>query len=109
MTTETAERPARRGPFSRRKPDDGPRARFSQLLPYLLQNKPLIVVVVVLSVLGSVATVAQPLLVRQGITDFQAGKPFTTIGILVIVLLLATALITEIGRASCRERVYLAV
>jgi ABC-type multidrug transport system fused ATPase/permease subunit len=94
MTAETAERPARRGPFSRRKPDEGPRARFSQLLPYLLQNKPLIVVVVILSVLGSVATVAQPLLVRQGITDFQANKPFTTIGILVIVLLLATALIT---------------
>ena len=48
----------------------------------------------ILSVIGSLATVAQPLLVRQGITDFQDGKPFTTIGILVIVLLLATALIT---------------
>jgi ATP-binding cassette subfamily B protein len=94
MTTETAERPARRGPFSRRKPEDGPRAKFRQLLPYLLQNRALIVVVVLLSIAGSLATVAQPLLVRQGITNFQAGTSFTTIGILVVVLLLATALLT---------------
>jgi ABC-type multidrug transport system fused ATPase/permease subunit len=94
MTTETSQRPARGGLFSRRKPDDGPRAKFSQLLPYLLQNKPLIAVVIVLSVLGSVATVAQPLLVRQGITNFQDKQPFTTIAVLVLVLLVATALIS---------------
>jgi ATP-binding cassette subfamily B protein len=94
MSTETSQRRGRGNPFSRRKPEAGPRARFSQLLPYLLQNKPLIVVVVVLSVLGSVATVASPLLVRQGITDFQNKQPFTLIAVLVIVLLVATALIT---------------
>jgi ABC-type multidrug transport system fused ATPase/permease subunit len=94
MTTETTQRPSRGNPFSRRKRDDGPRAKFSQLLPYLLQNKPLIAIVVILSVLGSVATVAQPLLVRQGITDFQDKQPFGTIAALVIVLLVATALIT---------------
>ncbi len=94
MTTEAPERRRGRNPFARRKKDDGPRARFSQLLPYLLLNKPLIVVVVILSVFGSLATVAQPLLVRQGITDFQGGKSFTTIGVLVLVLLVATALIT---------------
>jgi ABC-type multidrug transport system fused ATPase/permease subunit len=94
MSTDTSARPARRSIFSRRETPEGPRARFSQLLPYLLQNKPMIVVVVVLSVLGSLATVAQPLLVRQGITDFQDSKPFATLGVLVIVLLVATALIT---------------
>jgi ABC-type multidrug transport system fused ATPase/permease subunit len=94
MTTETSQRPARGGLFGRRKPDDGPRAKFSQLLPYLLQNKPLIVVVIILSVLGSVATVAQPLLVRQGITDFQDKQPITAIAVLVLVLLVATALIS---------------
>ena len=94
MTTETSQRPARGGLFGRRKPDDGPRAKFSQLLPYLVQNKPLIVVVIVLSVLGSVATVAQPLLVRQGITNFQDKQPFTAIAVLVLVLLVSTALIT---------------
>ena len=86
MSTEAPQRRRGGNPFSRRKPDDGPRARFSQLLPYLLQNRPLIVVVVILSVVGSLATVGQPLLVRQGITDFQDHKPFTTIGVLVIVL-----------------------
>ncbi len=94
MSTDTSQRPARGGLFARRKPDDGPRAKFRQLLPYLLQNKPLIVVVVILSVLGSVATVAQPLLVRQGITNFQDKQPFTSIAILVLVLLVATALIS---------------
>ena len=94
MTTETTQRRGRGNPFSRRKTEEGPRAKFSQLLPYLLQNRGLIVVVVVLSIIGSLATVAQPLLVRQGITDFQDKQPFATIGILVIVLLVATALIT---------------
>jgi ATP-binding cassette subfamily B protein len=94
MTTETSRRPSRGNPFSRRKPDDGPRARFRQLLPYLLQNKPLVALVVVLSVLGSLATVAQPLLVRQGITNFQDKQPVTLIVVLVLVLLVSTALIT---------------
>jgi ATP-binding cassette subfamily B protein len=100
MTTETSQRPARRGLFGRRRSragsgkDEGPRAKFSQLLPYLLQNKPLIVVVIILSVLGSAATVAQPLLVRQGITNFQDKQPITTIAIIVLVLLVATALVS---------------
>ena len=94
MSTDTAQRPARGGLFGRRKPDGGPRAKFSQLLPYVLQNKPLIVVVVILSVLGSVATVAQPLLVRQGITNFQDKKSITLIAVIVLVLLVGTALIT---------------
>jgi ABC-type multidrug transport system fused ATPase/permease subunit len=94
MSTETSQRPGRRGIFSRGKPDDGPRAKFRQLLPYLLQNKPLIAVVIVLSVLGSLATVAQPLLVGAGITAFQAGRPWGLIGALVIVLLVSGAIIT---------------
>jgi len=95
MSTETSQRRSR-NPFSRRKPDDGPRARFRQLLPYLLQNKPLIAVVIILSVLSSLATVGQPLLIRIGITDFTDKKPFTLIAVLVLVLLLATALLTAI-------------
>jgi ABC-type multidrug transport system fused ATPase/permease subunit len=94
MSTETSQRPARGGLFGRRKPDGGPRAKFRQLLPYLLQNKPLIVVVVILSVLGSVATVGQPLLVGAGITAFQNKQPFALIAVLVVVLLVLTALIT---------------
>src|SRR3978361_159742 len=96
MSTETSQRPARGGIFSRRKPAEGPRAKFSQLLPYLLPNTALINVVAILSIIGSLGTAAQPLLVRQGITDFQGHKPFATIGILVIVLLVVTALITAV-------------
>ncbi|HEX4057640.1 MAG TPA: ABC transporter ATP-binding protein [Galbitalea sp.] len=100
MTTATPQRNRRGGPFSRRRStgsdnaDDGPRAKFRQLLPYLLQNKPLIAIVVVLSIIGSLATVAQPLLVRQGITNFQDNKPYTTIAVIVLVLLVSTALVT---------------
>ncbi|HEX3679961.1 MAG TPA: ABC transporter ATP-binding protein [Galbitalea sp.] len=94
MSTETTQRPGRRGLFSRGKPDDGPRAKFTQLLPYLLQNKPLIAVVVGLSVLGSLATVGQPLLVGAGITAFQAKQSWGLIAALVIVLLVSGALIT---------------
>jgi ABC-type multidrug transport system fused ATPase/permease subunit len=54
----------------------------------------MIAVVLVLSVFGAVATVSQPLLVQLGITDFQKNRPFETVAILVIVLLVLTALIT---------------
>jgi ABC-type multidrug transport system fused ATPase/permease subunit len=94
MSTDTSQRRGRRGMFSRGKPDEGPRAKFRQLLPYLLQNKPLIAVVVFLSVLGSLATVAQPLLVGAGITAFQSKQSWGLIGALVLVLLVSGALIT---------------
>jgi ABC-type multidrug transport system fused ATPase/permease subunit len=94
MSTENSQRPARGGLFSRRKPADGPRAKFSQLLPYLLQNKPLIAVVITLSVVGSLATVGQPLLVGAGITAFQDKHPWGLIAAGVIVLLVFTAVIT---------------
>jgi ABC-type multidrug transport system fused ATPase/permease subunit len=94
MSTETSQRRGRRGIFSRGKPDDGPRAKFRQLLPYLLQNKPLIAVVVLLSVVGSLATVAQPLLVGAGIAAFQAKQSWGLIAALVIVLLVSGALVT---------------
>ncbi|MFJ3489356.1 ABC transporter ATP-binding protein [Leifsonia aquatica] len=75
MTTEqpTAS-PRRRSPFSRRPDDAGPRARFSQLLPYLLEHKKVLAFVVVLSVLGAAASLAQPLLVSQVIDIVGKGE-----------------------------------
>ncbi|GAA0428460.1 ABC transporter ATP-binding protein [Leifsonia naganoensis] len=75
MTTEqpTAS-PRRRSPFSRRPDDAGPRARFSQLLPYLLEHKKVLAFVVVLSVLGAAASLAQPLLVSQVIAIVGKGE-----------------------------------
>ena len=94
MSTATSAPPARGGLFGRGRKTEGPRAKFSQLLPYLLQNKPMVAVVIVLSVVGSLATVAQPLLVREGITVFQAHKPWGGIAVIVIVLLVGSALIS---------------
>jgi ATP-binding cassette subfamily B protein len=67
-------RPARRG-FGRRSPDDGPRASFRQLLPYLMEHKRVLVWVIALSVLGAAASLAQPLLVNQVITRVQHASP----------------------------------
>ncbi|WP_159501157.1 ABC transporter ATP-binding protein [Microbacterium sp. 18062] len=71
---------ARRG---RRSPDEGPRASFRQLLPFLFEHKGVLVVVAVLSVLAAGATLAQPLVVGEVITRVQDGD---TLGILVWVL-----------------------
>ena len=74
MSTTT---PERRSPFSRPKKDDGPRASFRQLLPYLTEHKRILGVVIALSVLGAGASLAQPLLVSQVITVVQAGSPLS--------------------------------
>ncbi|ALD12236.1 ABC transporter ATP-binding protein [Clavibacter capsici] len=72
---ETAAPRARsRNPFARRdSADDGPRARFSELLPYILEQRGLMAFVVVLSVLGAAASLAQPLLVQRVVGVVQAG------------------------------------
>lgn len=61
----------RRGRRRRGKTDEGPRATFSQLLPFLFEHKSTLIVVSVLSVLGSIATLVQPLLVGQVIERVQ--------------------------------------
>src|SRR6185437_15310763 len=61
---------SRRG---RRKAPEGPRASLKQLLPFLFEHKRTLVVVVLLSVLGAVATLLQPLVVGKVITLVEAG------------------------------------
>ncbi|MCL2514478.1 MAG: ABC transporter ATP-binding protein/permease [Microbacteriaceae bacterium] len=73
-STRTA-RPARRGFGRRPSSDDGPRASFSQLLPYLTEHKRVLGWVIALSVLGAAASLAQPLLVNQVITKVQHSTP----------------------------------
>jgi len=82
MSTTTSASP-RRGRFSRPIDDGGPRAKFSGLFPYLAEHRRILGVVVVLSVLGAAASLAQPLLVSQVITVVQAGD---ALGMLVWVL-----------------------
>ncbi|PJJ55413.1 ABC transporter ATP-binding protein [Compostimonas suwonensis] len=64
----------RRRLFRRPSADEGPRARFRQLLPYLFEHKGVLAVVVVLSIIGAAASLGQPLLVSQVITVVQAGE-----------------------------------
>ncbi|MBW9094525.1 ABC transporter ATP-binding protein [Microbacterium jejuense] len=64
--------PARgRGIRSRRTKQEGPRATFRQLLPYLFEHRTTIAVVIVLSILSAGASLVQPLLVGQVITRVQ--------------------------------------
>src|SRR5690606_20408115 len=83
----------RRSPFA--KPvEEGPRARFSQLLPYLFEHKKVLVVVIILSIIGAATSLAQPLLVSQVITIVEAGDPLGTVVWLLVGLVVASALIS---------------
>ncbi|MGJ0390525.1 ABC transporter ATP-binding protein [Microbacterium sp. CGR1] len=64
-------------------PQDGPRATFRQLLPFLFEHKRTLIVVAVLSVFGAATSLAQPLLVGQVIEAVQSDQG---LGILVWVL-----------------------
>lgn len=78
----------------RRRTDDGPRARLSQLLPYLFEHKGVLVAVAVLSIVEAVATLGQPLVVGQVIERVQAGD---TLGVLVWALVILVVVSSAIG------------
>ena len=73
MSNSTTRR--RRSPFARPETTSGPRATFSQLLPFIFEHRPVLVWVAVLSVIGALASLAQPLLVSQVISIVEAGEP----------------------------------
>ena len=89
MSTAT---PPRRSPFARQV-EEGPRARFSQLMPYLLEHKPVLAVVIALSILGAAASLAQPVVVSQVITVVERGRSLGLIVWLLIGLVVVTALL----------------
>jgi len=72
----------------------GPRATFSQLLPYLLEHKKVLGFVIVLSVLGAATSLAQPLLVSQVITRVQNNTPLDSLVIALIALVVISGLIS---------------
>ncbi|AMB57779.1 ABC transporter ATP-binding protein [Microterricola viridarii] len=79
---------------NRRTPQTGPRAKFSQLVPYLLEHKAVLSVVIVLSILGAAASLAQPLLVSQLITVVQANEPLGNLVWVLVALVVVAALIS---------------
>lgn len=54
---------------------DGPRATFRQLLPFLFEHKRTLIVVAVLSIIGALTSLVQPLLVGQVIGFVQDSRP----------------------------------
>lgn len=58
-----------------RRPAEGPRASFRQLLPFLFEHSRTLIVVAVLSVLGAGATLVQPVLVGEVISRVQQSVP----------------------------------
>ncbi len=86
----------RRNPFGRRTPDDGPRASFRQLLPYLTEHRGALGIVVALSVVGAGASLLQPLLVSQVIGFVQKGQALGMLVWALVALVLASAVISGI-------------
>src|SRR5690606_19823670 len=83
-----------RSPFRRPSTDDGPRASLKQLLPFLLEHKGVLVVVAVLSIVGAVATLAQPLVVGEVIARVQANTGLGALVWIIVALVVAASLIS---------------
>jgi ABC-type multidrug transport system fused ATPase/permease subunit len=95
MSTSTEPRTRRSLSRQRKSAEDaGPRARFSQLLPYLFEHKKVLAFVTVLSILGAVASLAQPLLVSQVIDIVGKGHPLGGIVWGLIALVVVSGLIS---------------
>ncbi|NYE21140.1 ABC transporter ATP-binding protein [Microbacterium immunditiarum] len=86
--------PAGRRLRGRRSEDDGPRASLKQLIPFLLEHKGVLAVVAVLSVIGAIAMLAQPLVVGQVITLVQAGDPLGQLVWVLVGLVIAASVIS---------------
>ncbi|MET0673345.1 MAG: ABC transporter ATP-binding protein [Microbacterium pygmaeum] len=86
-----SETPTRRR--GRRIPE-GPRASFRQLLPFIFEHKRTLVVVAVLSVLGALATLAQPLLVGSVIERVQLGETLGSLVWVLVGLVVASSIIS---------------
>jgi ATP-binding cassette subfamily B protein len=84
---------ARRGLGRRRRPE-GPRATFRQLVPYLFEHRKVMVFIIVLSVLGAAASLAQPLLVSRVISVVQAGEALGRLVWLLVALVVVAGLIS---------------
>jgi ABC-type multidrug transport system fused ATPase/permease subunit len=98
MSTSTSSRPPRSrsgrpGRGGRSGADDGPRAKFSQLLPYLSEHKPVLGVVIGLSILAAGASLLQPLLVSQVIGRVQAGDTLDNLVWALVALVVVSGLL----------------
>ena len=97
MSSTRAPARSRRGGGRDRDADAGPRATFGQLLPYLLEHRTVLSWVIVISVLGAIASLAQPLLVSQVIARVEAGETLGPLVVALVALVVAAALLSGFG------------
>jgi ABC-type multidrug transport system fused ATPase/permease subunit len=72
--------------------DTGPKAKFSQLTPYLFEHKAALAVAVVLSLIGAVVSLAQPLVVGQVITAVQNGEDVGQLALILVLVILGAGI-----------------
>jgi ATP-binding cassette subfamily B protein len=73
--------------------DNGPKAKFSQLVPYLLEHKRALWIAMGLSVLGAAISLAQPLVVGQVITAVQSGADLGGLVFALVAVVLGSAIV----------------
>lgn len=76
--------------------DKGPKAKFSQLWPYMKEQRKLLVVAVILSLLSAAVNLAQPLVVGKIISTVQAGSDVVPIAL----ILLGITLLSAVGSGA---------
>ena len=75
-------------------PQDGPRASFRQLLPFLFEHKRTLIVVTVLSIFGAATSLVQPLLVGQVIDAVQSERALGILVWLLVGFVIASSIIS---------------
>jgi ATP-binding cassette subfamily B protein len=84
---------SRGGFLRRRKNDEGPRASFRQLLPYILEHRGLLVASLALSLVGAGTSLAQPLLAGQVVGIVENGGALGSLVWLLVALLVIGAVL----------------
>jgi ATP-binding cassette subfamily B protein len=87
--------PRRRSLFGG-KQDEGPRAGFRHLLPYLAEHRGVLAIVVALSLASAAASLAQPLLVSQVIGIVEKGEALGSLVWILVGLVLASGLLSGV-------------
>lgn len=75
-------------------PQDGPRASFRQLLPFLFEHKRTLIIVTVLSIFGAATSLVQPLLVGQVIEAVQSERALGMLVWLLVGFVIASSIIS---------------
>ena len=71
--------------------DRGPKAKFSQLWPFMKEQRKLLVVAVILSLLSAAVNLAQPLVVGKIIDTVQSGSDVVPISLILLGITLLSA------------------